>query len=125
MKPASAILTGVALSALLVVIGTLIASALLLPPRVDWALHMPGPAYLAATLGVSFGAAVLGGFVAAHFASAHRLRAAAVVAAVLALLELLSFVCPFTGQPPFFLWLVPLLAAAGALAGGGARALAR
>jgi hypothetical protein len=125
MKPAFAVLVGLGVSVALIVVGTLIASARLLPPGVDWVAHMPGPTYLAATLGLSFGAAVLGGYVAAHATTAHRFRTAAVVAASLAVLELVSFVLPFTGQPPFFLWLVPLLVVAGALAGGGIRTLVR
>jgi hypothetical protein len=125
MKPAFAVLIGVIVSVVLIIVGTLIAAAELLPPRVDWVAHMPGPAYLAATLGLSFGAAVLGGFVAAQLSQAHRFRVAAAVAGVLAVLELASFILPFTGTPPFFLWLVPLLVAVGALAGGGVRALDR
>jgi hypothetical protein len=125
MKLPYAILLGLGVSLMLIVIGTLIASAQLLPPGVDWVAHMPGPTYLAATLGLSFGASVLGGYVAASVASAQRFRAAIGVAVGLAVLELVSFVWPFTGQPPFFLWLLPLLALAGALAGGGVRSLAR
>lgn len=125
MKPAFAVLVGVAVGVALIVVGTLVASSTLLPPGVDWVAHMPAPTYLAATLGFSFGAAVLGGYVAAQVTSAHRFRCAVGVAVGLAALELLSFVLPFTGQPPFFLWLVPLLVAVGALAGGGVRTLVR
>lgn len=125
MKPVFAILVGLSVSVVLLVVGTGIASMQLLPPGVDWVAHMPGSTYLAATLGISFGASVLGGYVAAQLASRHRFRSAAGVAALSSVLMLLSFVLPFTGQPPFFLWLVPVLVAGGALAGGAVRALVR
>ncbi len=125
MKMPYAILAGLGVGLSVIIVGTLVASAQLLPPGVDWVAHMPGRTYLAATLGLSFGAAVVGGYVAAHVTRAHRFRAAVGVALALAAFVLLSFVLPFTGQPAFFLWLVPLLVVVGALSGGGVRSLVR
>ena len=125
MKQPLAILLGLGVSLVLLVVGALIASAALLPPGVDWVAHMPPPAFLAALLGITFGAGVIGGYVAAHATSAQRFRTAVGVAAALAALVIALHFVPFARQPTVFLWLAPLLAVLGALGGGGIRTLVR
>lgn len=80
-----------------------------------------GRTYLSATLAISFAAAVVGGFVAAHAATSHRVQSAAVVAALSAALGVMSALSAPPGTPAVIAWALPVLAAIGALGGGGVR----
>jgi hypothetical protein len=80
-----------------VIVGTLAAVALLAGPG-----GSVSASYLLANLAVSFGAALLGGWLVARLAPRRPLTHAAVLAAVMAILTLPSLGSPAPGQPSWY-----------------------
>lgn len=97
---------------------TMTASMLVAP---DGSPLPAGRTFLSVTLGCTFGAAVLGGFAAAHATSGRRaIVVGAVAAAGLALGVIASLHAP-PDAPLVVAWAMPVLAVIGALAGGAVR----
>jgi hypothetical protein len=119
VRPTVAVLAGLALVVVLSMAGQTLAASWLAAP--DGSPLPVGRTYLSATLAITFAAAVVGGFVAAHGASAHRFRVAAAVAALSAGLGVMSALSAPEGTPAVIAWAMPGLAALGALGGGGVR----
>jgi hypothetical protein len=123
MRPPLAAVLGIVLTLGLSFVGQLVTTSLLAAP--DGAPLPIGRTFLSATLALTFGAAVIGAFVAAHLASAHRFRVALAVAIATALFGVLSALTAPDEIPLWIAWAMPLVAFLGALGGGAVRAMNR
>jgi len=123
MRPVLAATLGIALTLVLSFVGQLATAVLLAAP--DGAPLPIGRTFLSATLAITFGAAVLGGFVAALVSSAHRGRVTLAVALGAACSGILSATEAPPDAPMAIVWSLPVVALVGALAGGGVRLLNR
>jgi hypothetical protein len=123
MRHAIAIVLGLVTTVALSLTGQLALSSVLAAP--DGSALPLGRTFLSATLALAFAASVAGGFVAAHAAPSHRMRAALGVAlGVLALGIVATHDAP-PGAPRVIVWALPALAWVGALGGGVVRATVR
>lgn len=122
MRPPLATVLGIVLALVLSFVGQLVTTSLLAAP--DGAPLPIGRTFLSATLALTFGASVIGGFIAAHAASAHRFRVALAVAVALAVFGVLSAMTAPAETPPLIAWAMPIVALLGALSGGAMRAIA-
>lgn len=113
LRSVGAVIVGFVASAVLVVLGTLGAALALAGP--DGA---PTPAYLAANLAVSLGAALSGGGTAAWVARRRPLLHAGVLALIMAAMSLPGLGRPAAGQPTWYPAALLVIGAGGALAGG-------
>lgn len=114
-----------------VIAGTFIATLAFMPGGASAMLTPPPPgtvlpfAYLASNLLVSFGGAVLGGWLAARFAKASPMGHAAAVAGIMLLMsvpELFRADEP-NGPPGWYRPILPLLGVTGAFVGGWLHAM--
>lgn len=123
MRPALATVVGITLTIVLAFAGQLATGALLAAP--DGAPLPVGRTLLSATLALTFGASVIGGFVGAHLAQSHRGRVTLAVAAAAGALGVMSALEAPPDAPAPVAWALPVLAVIGALAGGGLRQMSR
>jgi len=122
MRPALAAVVGIAITLLVSFLGQLALATWLVAP--DGAPLPIGRTLLSGALAFTFGASVLGGFVAAH-AITHRWQVVVSVAVVAALSGVLSAMQAPADAPALVAWSLPVLAFVGALGGGAIRSLNR
>ena len=123
LRSIGSVVLGYVVLALITIVGTSAAAALLLPRRP--AAPQPGmpppltTSYLAANLTLSTLAAVVGGYVTARMAPARPMVHVAVLALLIVALSILSSRSPMsTGQPAWYKRILPLLGLVGAVVGG-------
>jgi len=118
-----AVMSGFLTMMLLVIAGTVAATALLLPGGLHAVqgesapAHLP-PAYLAANLAISLAAAVAGGWLTSKLAVQAPFAHAAALAVVVLVMSLGSMPSAQPGQPAWYGWAIAVLGVAGVLAGG-------
>jgi hypothetical protein len=118
-----AVISGFLAMTLLVIAGTVAATALLLPGGLHAVqgraapAHLP-PAYLAANLAISLAAAVAGGWLAARLAVAAPFAHAAALAGVVLVMSVGSMPAAQPGHPAWYGWAIAVVGMAGVLAGG-------
>lgn len=129
MRSLSAVVAGFATSAVLVMIGTVAASAALLPGGVTAMFSPPsGPLstdYLAANLAVGFAAAAVGGWLAVQLAPTHSFAHAVALAGLNMLITTLANGPTGGSAPGLPIWYPLMFSATGVvavLAGGWLRA---
>lgn len=119
----AAVLVGYLVTAVLVIVGTVAASAALLPGAGRDPTVVVPTLYLAVNLGLSLLAAAAGGYVCGWIAPARPFLHAAILAGLFEILSLSmalsSGAAP--GQPRWYPWVIGLLGMAGVLAGGAIR----
>ena len=128
LRSIGSVVLGYVVLALITIVGTSAAAALLLPrPAGGTQPGMPPPltkSYLTANLTLSALAAVVGGYVTARMAPARPMVHVAVLALLIVALSILSSRSPMsTGQPGWYKRILPFLGLVGAVAGGILRAL--
>ena len=106
-----AILAGYIVIAMIVILGVMAAAKLLVP-----AGDSPGAEYLAANVGISFLAALAGGWAAQRLAGDDRPAAVLLLAALVLILGLMME--SGGGQPGWYGLAIPLIGASGVLLGG-------
>jgi len=118
-----AVMSGFLTMMLLVIAGTVAATALLLPGGLHAVqgesppAHLP-PAYLAANLAISLAAAVAGGWLTAKLAPTAPFAHTLALAAVTLVMSVGSMPAPQPGQPAWYGWAIAVLGVAGVLLGG-------
>lgn len=119
MRPPLAAVLGIVLMIALAIASELVTASLLVAP--DGAPLPVGRTFLSVTLGCTFGAAVVGGFAAAHATSARRGVVVGAVALAGLVLGVLSSLQAPPDAPLVVAWAMPVLAVLGSLAGGAVR----
>lgn len=128
LRSLAAVIAGFGFMASTVMVGTMIAARLFLPGGMAAggapAGRVPLP-YLAASLVVSFFGAVFGGWLAARIGRANPMGHAVALAAVTAVMAVVSAVQTAPGpQPAWYPAVMGVIGVAGVLAGGRLRAAA-
>ena len=119
VRSIASVVAGLGVATLVVVLLTWVAVMLMLDGDMT---ASPTPPYLVINLAYSFGAAVLGGWLAARIAAHQPLLHAGIVAVVMLVLAVLGDGNPpDAGVPAWYGTVVGTLGAAGALAGGWLR----
>jgi hypothetical protein len=113
LRSAGALLAGFVSMALLV--GLSVPVALALTGRFG---PQPNPPYLAANIGFSVLAAIVGGFVCGWIAGRAPLVHSLVLAAIVLVLGAVSALQPAPGQPAWYPWTMAVVGAVGVCAGG-------
>jgi peptidoglycan/LPS O-acetylase OafA/YrhL len=119
-----AIIAGFLTTAVLVMAGTAVASAVMLPGRTAGETTVVPTPYLSVNLVLSILAAIAGGYVCGWIAPRHPFSHAAILAGVFGLLSLYTAVTTGAapGQPHWYPWVIGTICVAGVLAGGALRA---
>lgn len=129
LRSVAAVLAGLGFMVSTVMAGSLIAAMLFIPGGIAAVQRGAVPAevpplYLAANLGVSFMGAVFGGWLAARIGTSAPLAHAGALAALTAVMALLSAQQPAGPQPGWYPAVIGAIGVAGVLAGGKLRAAA-
>lgn len=115
------VVAGYLAMAAIVMIGTAIAAAAMIPGGIAGAREMEGTpphAYLYANLAASFVAALLGGWVAARLAPRNSMLHSAALAMLLLAMSVLSFRSQAARQPRWYPITIALIGMTGVMAGG-------
>lgn len=120
-----AVVAGLAAIFIVVMVATLAASALLLPPAPDGGFPEPTPPYLVVNLAYSLAAAIAGGYLAGRLAGRRPLIHAAVLAAILTIMSIASAMSgggmSSGAQPVWYCDVMAVIGVVGVLLGGWAR----
>lgn len=125
LRSVGAVLAGFVLATIIVVLTTMIAVALMLPPAGPGMMPEPTGPYLAVNLSCALLAAILGGWLAARLARRAPLGHGMAVGTIMLVLGLAAAAMESDGtsgrQPGWYLYALPLLGWIGASLGGGLR----
>jgi hypothetical protein len=116
-----AVVSGYLGMAVVVMIGTALAAAVLIPGGISAAKSLkeaPPPNYLYANLALSFVAALFGGWLCARLAPNNPLVHDGALAAILLIMSLLSAKSQASRQPPWYPWTIAVTGVAGVVLGG-------
>lgn len=122
IKLIAAVVAGFVTIMLAVMGSTMVAAKAMLPPAPAGSQPMPTMPYIVVNLVLGFAAAFLGGMVAQRIGQART--AVLVLAAIILVMGIAGAVMTppdgRQGQPMWYLWLLPVLGAAGVVVGGRA-----
>lgn len=120
-----AVVAGLAGIFLIVMLATVVVAGLLLPPPPGGGLPDPTGPYLAVNVTYSFLAAICGGYIAGRLAGQRPVMHAAVLAAVLTIMSLISAwsggETTSNGQPGWYSPVIAVIGVAGVMLGGWLR----
>ncbi len=121
VRSVAAVLAGLGTAGAIVFVATWVALALMLEPPREGTPPLTTPAYITVNIAYSVIAAALAGYVTARIARRRLMMHARILAFLLLLPVLTTGGQPAPGQPAWYPWIIGLLGALGALAGGHIR----